>query len=84
VDRADALRLQRRAEYARTVQGAFGEVLDALQGQRSLGSIQASAAERAAALARATELAELRYRDGDTPIWSCSTCGATCSSPRSI
>lgn len=65
VDRADALRLQRRAEYARTVQAAFGEVLDALQGQRSLGSIQASAAERAAALSRATELAELRYREGD-------------------
>lgn len=65
VDRADALRLQRRAEYARTVQGAFGEVLDALQGQRSLGSIQASAAERASALSRATELAEFRYREGE-------------------
>jgi hypothetical protein len=50
VDRADALRLQRRAEYTRTVQAAFGEVLDALQGQQSLGSIEDSASERAAAL----------------------------------
>ena len=65
VDRADALRLQRRAEYAKTVQAAFGEVLDALQGQQSLGSIEESAAERAAALSRATELAELRYREGE-------------------
>jgi len=65
VDRAEALKQQRRAEYAKTVQAAFGEVLDALQGQQSLGSIQASASERAAALSRATELAELRYREGD-------------------
>ena len=65
VDRTDALRLQRRGEYAKTVQAAFGEVLDALQGQRSLGSIEDSAAERTSALARATELAELRYREGE-------------------
>jgi outer membrane protein TolC len=37
----------------------------ALQGQRSLGSIEDSAAERTSALARATELAELRYREGE-------------------
>ena len=65
VDRANALKQQSRAEYARTVQSAFGEVLDALQGQRSLGAIEESATERAAALSRATELAELRYREGD-------------------
>jgi multidrug efflux system outer membrane protein len=65
VDRANALKQQRRAEYARTVQAAFGEVLDALQGQRSLGAIEESATERAAALFRATELAELRYHEGD-------------------
>jgi multidrug efflux system outer membrane protein len=65
VDRAQALKQQRRAEYARTVQAAFGEVLDALQGQRSLGSIEESATERTAALSRATELAELRYREGE-------------------
>jgi len=65
VDRANALKQQRRAEYARTVQAAFGEVLDALQGQRSLGAIEESATERAAALSRATELAELRYHEGD-------------------
>ena len=65
VDRAEALKQQRRAEYAKTVQAAFGEVLDALQGQRSLGSIEDSAAERTSALSRATELAELRYRDGE-------------------
>ena len=65
VDRANALKQQRRAEYARTVQAAFGEVLDALQGQRSLGAIEESATERASALSRATELAELRYREGD-------------------
>ena len=64
-DRAEALKQQRRAEYAKTVQGAFGEVLDALQGQRSLGSIEESAAERTAALSRATELAQLRYREGE-------------------
>jgi len=65
VDRAAALKEQRRAEYAQTVQAAFGEVLDALQGQRSLGSIEESASERTAALSRATELAELRYREGE-------------------
>jgi multidrug efflux system outer membrane protein len=65
VSRADALRQQRRAEYARTVQTAFREVLDGLQGQNSLHTIEASATEEAKALARATELAELRYHEGD-------------------
>jgi len=63
--RADAVREQRRAEYAKTVQVAFQEVLDALQGQSSLQSIEASATEQAKALERATELAELRYSSGD-------------------
>jgi multidrug efflux system outer membrane protein len=65
VGRSDALRQQRRAEYARTVQVAFQEVFDALQGQSSLHSVETSAAGQARALARATELAELRYREGD-------------------
>ena len=33
VSRTKAIREQRKAEYARTVQQAFREVLDALQGQ---------------------------------------------------
>jgi multidrug efflux system outer membrane protein len=65
VSRADALRQERRAEYARAVQTAFREVLDGLQGQASLHTIEASATEEAKALGRATELAELRYREGD-------------------
>ena len=65
VRRSAALRQQRRAEYARTVQIAFQEVFDALQGQSSLHSVESSAAEQARALGRATELAELRYREGD-------------------
>jgi multidrug efflux system outer membrane protein len=65
VRRADAVREERRAEYARTVQVAFQEVLDALQGQSSLRSIEASATVQARALERATELAELRYAEGD-------------------
>ncbi len=40
-------------------------MLDALQGQSSLQSIEVSATEQANALARATELAELRYASGD-------------------
>jgi multidrug efflux system outer membrane protein len=65
VRRADALRQQRRAEYARTVQTAFREVFDGLQGQNSLQAIEASATQETRALGRATELAELRYREGD-------------------
>ena len=65
VRRADAVREQRRAEYARTVQVAFREVLDALQGQSSLQAIETLGDAGRPALGRATELAELRYREGD-------------------
>jgi len=65
VRRADALRQQRRAEYARTVQTAFREVFDGLQGQNSLQAIETSATQEERALGRATELAELRYKEGD-------------------
>jgi outer membrane protein TolC len=65
VARADAIRQQRRAEYARTVQTAFRDVLDALHGQRLIASVAEANAEEASALNRATELAELRYGQGD-------------------
>jgi multidrug efflux system outer membrane protein len=65
VARADAVRQQRRAEYARTVQTAFRDVLDALHGQTLIAGIREANAEQVAALARATEIAELRYEQGD-------------------
>jgi multidrug efflux system outer membrane protein len=65
VARTEALKQQRRAEYARTVQVAFREVLDALRGQALIAEVQAANAEQVAALSRATELAELRYAQGD-------------------
>ncbi len=65
VTRAKAVREQRKAEYARTVQSAFREVLDALQGQALIAGVRDANAEQVAALARATELAELRYTQGD-------------------
>lgn len=65
VARAQAIREQRQAEYARTVQGAFREVLDALQGQTQIASITEANAQQVASLTRATELAELRYDQGD-------------------
>jgi multidrug efflux system outer membrane protein len=65
VARADAIRQLRRAEYARTVQTAFRDVLDALHGQRLIASVAEANAEEASALNRATELAELRYGQGD-------------------
>lgn len=65
VARANALREQRKAEYARTVQEAFREVLDALQGQSLIAGVQEANAEQVAALSRATQLAELRYGQGD-------------------
>jgi multidrug efflux system outer membrane protein len=65
VARTKAVREQRKAEYARTVQGAFREVLDALQGQSLIAGVRDANAEQVAALARATELAELRYQQGD-------------------
>jgi outer membrane protein, multidrug efflux system len=65
VARAEAVREQRKAEYARTVQGAFREVLDALQGQSLIAGVRDANAEQVAALTRATQLAELRYSQGD-------------------
>jgi multidrug efflux system outer membrane protein len=65
VERTKAVREQRKAEYARTVQSAFREVLDALQGQTLIAGARDANAEQVAALARATELAELRYQQGD-------------------
>jgi multidrug efflux system outer membrane protein len=63
--RTRALRGQRRAEYAGTVQRAFREVLDGLQGQQSLRAAEAARAKQVASLRRATELAELRYAEGE-------------------
>lgn len=65
VARAEAVREQRKAEYARTVQGAFRDVLDALQGQTQIAGVTEANAQQVASLARATELAELRYDQGD-------------------
>jgi len=65
VQRTKAVREQRKAEYARTVQEAFREVLDALNGQRLIDSVRESNNAQVAALSRATELAELRYKQGD-------------------
>lgn len=65
VARAKAVREQRKAEYARTVQEAFREVLDALQGQSLIAGVRDANAEQVAALTRATQLAELRYSQGD-------------------
>jgi multidrug efflux system outer membrane protein len=65
VRRNEAIREQRKAEYARTVQQAFREVLDGLNGQRLIDSVRASNGAQVAALSRATDLAELRYNQGD-------------------
>lgn len=65
VSRAEAVREQRKAEYARTVQIAFRDVLDALRGQTLIAAVSQANAEQVAALARATELANLRYSQGD-------------------
>jgi multidrug efflux system outer membrane protein len=65
VRRAEAVREERKAQYAQTVQSAFREVLDALQGQQLIGGVREANAQQVAALARATELAELRYDQGD-------------------
>jgi outer membrane protein, multidrug efflux system len=65
VARTKAVREQRKAEYSRTVQSAFREVLDALQGQAVIVGVRDANAEQVASLARATELAELRYTQGD-------------------
>ena len=65
VSRTEALREQRKAEYARTVQQAFREVLDALQSQSLIAGVRDANDEQVAALSRATQLAELRYGQGD-------------------
>lgn len=65
VARAQAIREQRKAEYAKTVQGAFRDVLDGLQGQTLIAGVTEANAQQVASLARATELAELRYDQGD-------------------
>ncbi|MFL6577706.1 MAG: efflux transporter outer membrane subunit [Povalibacter sp.] len=65
VKRAEAVREERKAEYSRTVQNAFREVLDALQGQTLIAGVSDANAAQVSALSRATELAELRYAQGD-------------------
>lgn len=65
VSRAEAVREQRKSEYARTVQQAFREVLDTLQGQSLIAGVREANDQQVAALSRATELAELRYGQGD-------------------
>jgi len=65
VARTQAVREQVKAEYSRTVQSAFREVLDALQGQSLILGVRDANAQQVASLARATELAELRYTQGD-------------------
>lgn len=65
VARAHAIREQRQAEYARTVQIAFREVLDGLHGQTLIVGVRDANAEQVSSLTRATELAELRYGQGD-------------------
>ncbi len=83
VERERAILDQRRAEYARTVQNAFREVLDGLQGQSSLRSVESAREAQVTALRRATDLAELHYNEGEIATWNCSTCGGRCSPPRS-
>jgi multidrug efflux system outer membrane protein len=50
--------------YEQAVRQAFREVLDALVAQRQAAEIDAAETRRAEALARAAELADLRYRNG--------------------
>jgi multidrug efflux system outer membrane protein len=47
------------------VQGAFRDVLDALQGQALIDGVSKANEQQVAALSRAAELAELRYDQGD-------------------
>jgi len=65
VARTEAVRAQRQGEYVRTVQVAFREVLDALRGQGQIAGVREASAQQVAALERATELAQLRYDQGD-------------------
>lgn len=62
---AEARREQRLAEYRGTVLGAFRDVYDSLRGQGAARDSATALAKQATALRRATELADLRYREGD-------------------
>jgi outer membrane protein, multidrug efflux system len=63
--RTEAVREERKAQYSATVQNAFREVLDALQGQSLIAGVAEANEQQVNALTRATELAELRYAQGD-------------------
>lgn len=65
IARAEAVREQRKAEYARTVQIAFSDVHNALRGQVLIAGVREANAQQVAALTRATQLADLRYSQGD-------------------
>lgn len=65
VERTEAVRMQRQAEYARTVQNAFRDVLDALRGQELLSGIRQTTTAQVEAIARAAELSELSYSQGE-------------------
>ncbi len=65
VKRAYAVREERKAQYARAVQVAFRDVLNSLRGQELIAAVRDATREQTDALQRATELAELRYDQGD-------------------
>lgn len=65
VKRAYAVREERKAQYARAVQVAFRDVLNSLHGQELIAAVRDATREQTEALQRATELAELRYDQGD-------------------
>jgi outer membrane protein, multidrug efflux system len=65
VKRAHAIREERKAQYARAVQVAFQDVLNSLRGQELITAARDANREQTDALQRATELAELRYGQGD-------------------
>jgi multidrug efflux system outer membrane protein len=65
VKRAYAVREERKAQYARAVQIAFQDVLNALHGQDLIVAVRDATQEQTDALERATQLAELRYGQGD-------------------
>lgn len=65
VTRTRAVQEQVIADYSRTVQESFREVLDGLRGQTSLHDLTSARAAQVEALRRATELADLRYTEGE-------------------
>jgi multidrug efflux system outer membrane protein len=65
VKRAYAVREERKAQYARAVQVAFQDVLNSLRGQDLIAAVRDANREQTDALQRATQLAELRYGQGD-------------------